>query len=381
MPSPLDALLARAAAGRGGPTPAPDSPTPGDPTPNGPAALLDAALDLADDAAGCERVAATAFALGDLPRSERALLRAHALASAPPSFLTSGRESLLLTRIGALRVRLGRLPEAEEALRAALALSDEGYASLQLGNALRYAGRPSEAATLLADALAAARAQRDGGLAIAALCALGELELDRLAAIPGTPPEESPAAARAADPAGGAPPRGAAGAHHASAQTAVERFGEALGITEHAGDPALTVAPLAGLAHAHALWRVQRHAQPRGRGPHAHGVSDTSAPSSAPDGKPAALARRALARAESAGDAPGVARALWALGVALHDAATLAAAAERAAAAPHRPLWLRCRLALLRLLPDAGGPDARAELRRAAAEMGVATPPDAGERG
>ena len=215
---------------------------------------------------------------------------------------SSAERARLLTRAGAARLRLGDLRGALEVLQGALEEDDNPYSALQLGNTLRYLGRYEEAYGYLERAWVGAKAAGDGALAVAALCALGEWSLDR-----------------------------------AEGQEAAEKFGRALGLTEFSSDDRLTVAPLAGLGHAHAVWGYPAKGQ--------------------------AVARRALERAEVANDRVGAARALLALGVASGDAATLERAKEEAQTAPHAPLRLRAWVARLELRPGEGVADALALAR------------------
>jgi tetratricopeptide (TPR) repeat protein len=215
----------------------------------------------------------------------------------------------LRARLGQLRLFLGEVPEALRVLDEAVALREDGYARLHLGAALAWRGGQDDAARAeeQADvALRAARRDRDGPLALAALCLRGELRL-------------------AAD----------------DADAALRAYGEALGISEYARSDVASVAPLAGLAGAHQAGRAPSKAAP--------------------------LARRALRRAEAAGDAAGAARAWLALGAAESDPAAFGRAADAADGAPHRPLALRARR---RRLEAGGGGDA-AELRARARAMGL----------
>lgn len=215
----------------------------------------------------------------------------------------------LRSRLGQLRLFLGDVPGALQALFEAIEIAPDGYAELQLGNALAWRGRPDDAPSALAHAeaaRAAARRSRDGPLALASSCLLGEFRL-----------------------AGG------------DVDAAVHAYGEALGISEFARDEAASVTPLAGLAAAHHAGRAPAKAGP--------------------------LARRALARAEAAGDAAGAARAWLVLAVAEHDVDAFGRAAEAADAAPHRPLSLRARR---RKVEAGGGGDRPALLARARA-MGL----------
>lgn len=213
-------------------------------------------------------------------------------------------------RRGAGLYRLGRLPEAAEVLATERERSGSPHAALQLGRTRQARGAWAGAEEALEAALAGARARRDLPLAVAALTALGEGLLAR-----------------------------------GHAREAVERLGEALGLTEWSRDARLAVAPLAGLAEAHAAWRNP-----------AKGLE---------------LARRAHARADATGDPVLRARAALALGGLEPSPDRLREGERLAEGAPHRPLWLRLRLARLGLEPD---PGARAEAVRAAREMGAPAP-------
>ncbi len=193
----------------------------------------------------------------------------------------------LEARRGQLRTFLGRLAAAEAGLRSARAEAVDPYLDLQLAALLGWRGDPAalhEAGGLVTALRSEARRLRDGPLAIAAACLAGE------------------AALREGD-----------------ADRAVRAYGEALGISEFTSSDAASVAPLAGLATAHA----------RGRAP----------------GKAAPLARRGLERARRVGDLSGAARSLAALAEADRRAELFLEAADEADAAPHRPLALACRVA------------------------------------
>ena len=199
-----------------------------------------------------------------------------------------GEIPVFLTRVGAAHIRLGRLQTAVNRLYDALELADNGYTALQLGNALRYLGAFGEAAGHLTRAFHKAKAGRDGALAIAALCAQGELALDE----------------------GGA-------------QGALELFGKALGLTELSSVESLSIAPLAGLSQAHAAWENPKKAGDVGE--------------------------KAFRRADAAEDGVGRARALLSLGLAKRDDDLLKRSWREAENAPHRPLALRAKVARLEL--------------------------------
>ena len=204
---------------------------------------------------------------------------------------SSGDAPMLLTRIGAAHVRLGNLQKAVNILYDALELADNGYTALQLGNALRYQGEFEEAAGHLTRAFHKAKSARDGALAIAALCAQGELALDE-----------------------------------GEAQAAIELFGRGLGLTELSSFEPLSVAPLAGLSQAHAAWDYPK--------------------------KAAEVGEKALRRAVAADDSVGKARALLSLGLAKEEVALLERSEREAKNAPHRPLELRAKVARLELVPN-----------------------------
>jgi tetratricopeptide (TPR) repeat protein len=213
----------------------------------------------------------------------------HLLAAAQPS--QPATCCRLLTLLGAVQIRLGQLEAAVSALRQATTLPDDGYSALQLGNALRYRGDQSGAASALAEALRQAHRFGDGALAITTLCAQGELALDR-----------------------------------GQAREAIERFGRALGLTELCNDIGLSIIPLAGLAQAHLGWKNPR--------------------------KAAGLAHKAVDRAQLAGDRIGQSRGLLSLGLATRDPDILADARQLAAQAPHRPLVVKVMCAELQLTWD-----------------------------
>ena len=212
-------------------------------------------------------------------------------ASAHGANVERKQDPVLLTRLGAAHIRLGRLQRAVNKLYDALELSDNGYTALQLGNALRYLGEYEEAAGHLTRAFHKAKTERDGALAIAALCAQGELALDE-----------------------------------GEAQVAIELFGKALGLTELSSHEPLSIAPLAGLSQAHTAWDYPK--------------------------KAIEVGEKALRRAEAADDAVGKARALLSLGLAKQEVKLLERSEQGARNAPHRPLELRSKVARLELVSD-----------------------------
>lgn len=238
-------------------------------------------------------IAITCWELGALPEVVKVLEQSLSLLESTANLITSDSQALMLTRLGAAYLRLGNMAPALRVLYDALEMSDNGYSALQLGNALRYLGEGEEAEGHLSRAFNRAKTERDGQLAIAALCAQGELMLDQQ-----------------------------------QAQSAAERFGQALGITEFSRNEAITVAPLAGLAHAQVLWGHR--------------------------GKATELARRALQRAKAAGDSVGEVRTRLSLGLATEDALHLQEALQQLKTVMHRPLELRIMLTSLTLSSDSG---------------------------
>ena len=216
-----------------------------------------------------------------------------------PYALNAQEHSRVWLRQGMVLLRLGQLSDALPCLYDALEMSDDGYAALQLGNALRYLGEYDEASGHLTRAFNKAKAERDGTLAIAALNAQGELALDQ-----------------------------------GQGQNAVEAFGQALGITEFDRDESPSILPLAGIAHGQALWGY----------PH-KGLSVVHKAwqrlPQQPDPALSARVRLAWAHVHQAnGDNDS----------ALQQLQQAAADAERA---PHQPLYLRIVVMQLRLASSA----------------------------
>jgi tetratricopeptide (TPR) repeat protein len=189
-------------------------------------------------------------------------------------------------QLGMVQVRLGKLREAAETLRA---LPQHAHARLHLGHALRFMGELDEAAAQYRSALSAAERERDGPLAMASLCGLGEGLLEQRLG-----------------------------------KEAAEHFGRALGISEWLADERLTVLPLAGLAQAHALWGNP--------------------------GKAEALAVRAVQRAH---EPLAVARAHLALGAIRQDSSALDKGLAALARSPHEPLRVQLLVAKFALTPTA----------------------------
>ncbi|MDZ7703829.1 MAG: hypothetical protein U5L04_05005 [Trueperaceae bacterium] len=256
---------------------------------------LDDALTLAQDSpALLLEVVSELWRHGQLVRARDVLRSLLDSLEASPYLLDGAQHTAALIRLGAAQIRLGNLSDALGVLYDALEMSDSGYAALQLGNALRYLGDTEEASGHLSRAFNRAKAERDGTLAIAALCAQGEVAIDA-----------------------------------GEGQTAVERFGQGLGISEYARDEVLSVAPLAGLSHAHMVWGY----------PH----------------KALEIGEKALQRAQDNDDAVGTARALLSLGIATGAATRCEQAIGAAQDAPHEPLRLKAFVAYLERSPAAQG--------------------------
>jgi tetratricopeptide (TPR) repeat protein len=197
------------------------------------------------------------------------------LARAPNLAPPDRREGVTI-RLGAVRIRLGLLREAIPGLHELLTSTDQGYAALHLGAALRNLGEVDVAEAHLTRAFDQAKVVRDGVLAIAALCERSDLYLAR-----------------------------------GDTHRALEGFGQALGLSEFTSDPRPSVVPLSGLARIHA--RAGRRS------------------------KALEQAQRAYDRA---GDRIGRARALAATAEALDGEAGFERAAYAARVAPHLPLWV-----------------------------------------
>ncbi|MDQ3458569.1 MAG: hypothetical protein M3498_04565 [Deinococcota bacterium] len=266
------------------------------------------------------RQALQAHAEGQAERADEAANRALALADAMPyePELQSAAADLLLelgrlaeaalyleahlarlpgdaaglrTTLGTTYLRLGRLKEAVSLLQA----SDAKVclrSLLVLGSALRYRGHLEEARAPLTAAFRMAETGRELEAAVAALCALGELELDA----------DNP-------------------------KEAVIHFGKAFGLTEYSRSEKLSVLPLAGLAQAQGVWGYPA----KGR----------------------EVAGKALRRAQRQGERIGLARALLSLGLLSKETVHLHRAIAEADAAPHLPLALKAVVALAELEPGA----------------------------
>ena len=196
----------------------------------------------------------------------------------------------VIVNLGAALVRVGRLLEADELLGTVVSGASHGWALAHRANAQRFAGQ-LEGAGLTADlAYRAAVADEDGFLAVSALCVKGEALLE-VAVHTKTEPLEATIA-----------------------------FGKAFGITEMLGEEA-SAAPLAGLAHAHAVW---------GNGQ-----------------KALEQAEKAFKRARAAKDGASVIRALLALYAATRIGSFARNALTEARAYHHKPLELLATLCVL----------------------------------
>ncbi len=271
-------------------------------------AKLDDALKLSQEPTLLAAIASVLWELGRLDDMVATLKLALKKLDSSPQELTA-EKSQLLTRLGAAQLRLGHIQAALSVLYNALKISDSGgYSALHLGNTLRYLGEWEEAKGHLSRAYNKAKAERDGALAISNLCAQGELALDM-----------------------------------GEGQKAVELFGKAFGLTEFSSDEALSILPLAGLAHAHVLWGYPQKGQD--------------------------VATKALERARAARDQAGSARALLSLGLAKQSVDILKQAEHSAKLAPHQPLRLRTLIARLKLAPDV---EVQKKAVQLAKELGIA---------
>jgi len=123
-------------------------------------------------------------------------------------------------------IREGSLEQASQSLDSLVTTDTSGYAKLQLANAYLYLERYTKSVTLIDGLLIQAKEQRDALLTIAALLTKGETIIDMVCF------EDK----------------------EAEVQSAIESFGQALGISEFLGEERLSILPLAGLAHSHWLW-------------------------------------------------------------------------------------------------------------------------------
>ena len=195
-----------------------------------------------------------------------------------------------IVNLGAALVRVGRLEEAVALLETVVSGASHGWALAHCANAQRFAGQ-LVAAIVTADlAYRAAVADEDGFLAVSALCVKGEALLET-AVMDETEPLEATIA-----------------------------FGKAFGITEMLGEEA-SAAPLAGLAHAQAVWGNQQKALEQ--------------------------AEKAFKRARAAKDSASVIRALLALYATTRIGSFARNALSEASAYQHKPLELLATLAVL----------------------------------
>jgi hypothetical protein len=201
--------------------------------------------------------------------------------------------------LAAAMVRLGRCQEALAALaELPAAPAARGWALLHRANAERWLGQFEAAKASSAAALALAKSQSDGHLAVGTLTVEGECWL---------------ALASQADPA----------AQKTLAKSAVFALGKALGISEVLGEAA--GAPvLAALGHAHALWGSRS--------------------------KAFEVAEKGFKRARSSHDSAAAARALLALLQASQNPSYGRQALSEVRLAGHRPLERQIMQTLLPLL-------------------------------
>jgi hypothetical protein len=217
--------------------------------------------------------------------------------AALPDLASEARRKAAISLAAAL-VRLGRCTQALAALHELpSAPADQGWAWLHRANAQRWLGQLEAAQSSSASALALAKSQGDGHLAVAALLVTGECWL--VLAQQDQPQQK------------------------ALAKNAVFALGQALGISEVLGEAA-GAAVLAALGHAHALW---------------------GSPSKAFE-----VAEKGFKRARSAHDNAAAARALLALLVASQNPSYGRQALAEARLAGHRPLEQQIGQALLPLL-------------------------------
>ena len=192
--------------------------------------------------------------------------------------------------LGAALVRVGRLEDAVSLLESVVGGASHGWALAHRANAQRFAGRLEPAIHSADLAYKAAAQDEDGFLAVSALCVKGEALLE-IAVTAQTEPLEATIA-----------------------------FGKAFGITEMLTEEA-SAAPLAGLAHAHAVW---------GNGQ-----------------KALEQAEKAFKRARAAKDSASVIRALLALYATTRIGSFARNALTEARAYRHKPLELLAVLCVL----------------------------------
>ena len=214
---------------------------------------------------------------------------AQTLESALPDLRGAARDEAIVN-LGAALVRLGRLFEADELLGTVLSGASRGWALAHRANAQRFAGQLEPAIATADLAYSVAVTDEDGFLAVSALCVKGEALLE-LAVYTKTEPLEATIA-----------------------------FGKAFGITEMLGEES-SAAPLAGLAHAHAVWGNQQKALEQ--------------------------AEKAFKRARGAKDSASVIRALLALYATTRIGSFARNALSEAQAFNHKPLELLASLCVL----------------------------------
>ena len=216
-------------------------------------------------------------------------LTAQTLQAALPDLRGNVRDEAIVN-LGAALVRVGRVKEADELLESIVSGASHGWALAHRANAQRFAGQ-LEAAIHTADlAYRAAVADEDGFLAVSALCVKGEALLEMAIDTKSEPLEATIA------------------------------FGKAFGITEMLGEEA-SAAPLAGLAHAHAVWGNRQKALEQ--------------------------AEKAFKRARAAKDSASAIRALLALYATTHIGSFARNALTEARTYSHEPLELLASLCVL----------------------------------
>ncbi len=216
------------------------------------------------------------------------------LEAALPNLSGAVRDEAMVN-LGAALVRVGQLADAASLLASVVSGASHGWALAHRANAQRFAGQ-LEAAIATADlAYHAAARDEDGFLAVSALCVKGEALLELAIAAKSEPLEATIA------------------------------FGKAFGITEMLGEES-SAAPLAGLAHAHAVWGNQQKALEQ--------------------------AEKAFKRARAAKDSASVIRALLALYATTRIGSFARNALTEARSFNHLPLELLATLCVLEKDPD-----------------------------
>ena len=221
-------------------------------------------------------------------------LTAQILEAALPNLCGAVRDEAAVN-LGAALVRVGRLEEAIALLESIVGGASHGWALAHRANAQRFAGQLEPAVHSADLAYKVAVKDEDGFLAVSALCVKGEALLE-IAIYAKTEPLEATIA-----------------------------FGKAFGITEMLGEES-SAAPLAGLAHAHAVWGNQQKALEQ--------------------------AEKAFKRARAAKDAASVIRALLALYATTRIGSFARNALTEARSFNHAPLELLATLCVLEKDPD-----------------------------